>query len=132
MAENLRVKLDEFSDALGNLLKEYGDEVITASQESMEPVMKEAQKRVKAASPKQTGRYKKSWKKQVEKTRFGSTGVVYASSPYYKLNHLIEHGHALVRGGRRLGRVKGIEHIAPVNEWAQAEYERRIRLKVQG
>lgn len=132
MAENLRVKLDEFSDAVGKLLSEYGDEIITASREAMDPVMTEAQKRVKAASPKKTGRYRKSWKKKVEKTRFGSTGVVYASSPYYRLNHLIEHGHALVKGGRKAGRVKGITHIAPVNEWAQEQYERSIIKKVQG
>ena len=132
MADNVRVTLDEFSPAVAEILKEYGDEVIDASSEIMEPVNKEEVKKLKDKSPKKTGKYRKSWKKKVETTRFGASSVIYASSPSYALTHLLEHGHALRRGGRTYGKVKGIEHIAPVNEWVQEEYERRLLAKLKG
>ena len=132
MADNLRVKLDEFTPAVEQILTEYGDEVIYASRETAGSVMDEGVKRLKSSSPKKTGKYKKSWKKQVETQRFGASGVIYASSPSYRLTHLLEHGHALRRGGRTYGRVSGKEHIGPVNEWVQTEYEKRLLMKLKG
>ena len=129
---NLRVRLDEFTPAVEELLREYGDEVIKASQDTVEPLMAEGVKKLKAASPKDTGAYRRSWKEKTQMERFGAAGVIYASSPQYRLTHLLEHGHALRRGGRTYGKVKGIEHIAPVNEWVQEEYERRLLLKLKG
>ena len=130
MADNVRVKMDEFTPALSQLLIDYGDEIIDAAREIMQPVMKEGAERLKAASPKRTGKYRRNWKEQVDYVRFGANGLIYSKSPYYKLTHLLEHGHALRRGGRTYGQVKGIEHIGPVNEWVQDEYERRILARI--
>ena len=85
-------------------------------------VAKEAAQKLKQTSPKRQGKYARSWKVKQEKGRLKVMVTVFSDKPEYRLTHLLEYGHAK-RGG---GRVQGIEHIAPVEEWANNEAVDRI------
>mgnify|MGYP003319927550 CR=1 FL=1 len=79
-----------------------------------------AVKDLKKNSPKKSGKYSKSWKKKIEKSRIGSNCVIY-NEKYY-LTHLLENGHANRDGGRTPAK----PHIAPVNESIQKDFEEEI------
>ena len=48
------------------------------------------------------------------------------------MTHLLEKGHQLRKGGRKVGNVKAFEHIAPVNETLGDLAVSKIRQKVRG
>ena len=114
----------DFADTVHDILKasvQY--EAVEAMTKVIPQVGKEAAKKLKAESPKETGKYARSWKFQAERGRLRVGGTVYAASPEYRLTHLLEKGHAK-RGG---GRTAPIVHIEPVEKWANEEaFERTI------
>ena len=122
MGDVVRVGELNLTDTIGKILVEYGDEASEAVKKSVLEVGKEAVKKLKATSPKLTGDYRKSWKGATYEGRFRTTIQLY-SEDEYPLTHLLENGHAK-RGG---GRVAPIEHIRPVEQWANEEVVKRIK-----
>jgi hypothetical protein len=114
--------------AVKDILQDYSVEVSKAAAEAVQEVTKEATKKLRQTSPKRKGRYAKGWTGKVEKTATTVDATVYGKTGTYQIAHLLEHGHARRGGGRK---VDGIEHIKPVEEWAIAEVEKRIREKVE-
>lgn len=112
----------DFSRAVKQVLKYTVSESAEAISVVVPQVAKEAVKKLKATSPERTGEYKRHWTYKLEKGRLTCEAIVYGKSPTYRLAHLLEKGHAN-RGG---GRTPGIEHIAPVEEWANDEAVDRI------
>jgi hypothetical protein len=122
----MAIGLEQFEKAVKGLLDEYGAEVVHAVQDVVPDVGKEAAKKLRAESPRKTGKYRKGWTSQSNVTRTGAEATVYGKSGTYQLAHLLENGHAK-RGG---GRTKAIVHIKPVEEWAANEVEDRITRKL--
>lgn len=110
------------------ILTEYDAKVMSVASEVITEVAKEASKKLKQTSPKRTGEYAKGWTYQVEKGRLTKSATVYGKKQTYPLAHLLEYGHAKRNGGR----VSGVEHIKPVEEWAANELEERIKRRVEG
>lgn len=120
----------DFSDYVGQMLQDYGTEVVEAMTESINEVAKEAVKKLKADSPRgsggvrQHGKYAKGWAVKYERGRLTTSATIHGKSGTYQLAHLLEFGHAK-RGG---GRSRSIEHIAPVEQWAIEEvHDRTVR-----
>jgi len=111
-----------FENTVKWMLENYSAAAAKATFKVVPQVAKEAAQKLKQSSPKRQGKYAKSWKVKQEKGRLKVMATVYAGKPEYRLTHLLEYGHAK-RGG---GRVQGIEHIAPVEEWANNEAVDRI------
>lgn len=114
-----------FQTQIQAILSEYGEDVEEELREIIPAVAKEAVKRLKKSSPKNKGKYAKSWAQQTEKGRMSVTSVVYNKEP--GLPHLLEYSHALRNGGRSRPEV----HIAPVEEWANKEVVERIQEALQ-
>lgn len=109
---------------LDKILEEYGREVEQEAEAIMKDVAREAVSRLKKTSPRSKGsgrHYASGWATSKE----GKDIVIYNKTKP-GLTHLLEKGHATVRGGR----VKGRAHIAPVEKWANAEVLRRIESKL--
>ena len=121
----ITVDLQKQVDAI---LTEYDAKVMSVADEVITEVAKEASKKLRQTSPKDTGKYAKGWTYQVEKGRITKTATVYGKRDTYPLAHLLEFGHAKRNGGR----VEGIEHIKPVEEWAAKELEERIKRRIEG
>lgn len=104
-----------FAETVSDLLEGYRVEVVHDMTEIIPKVAKEAAKKLRKTSPKgATGEYARSWTSKVETGRINVGAVVYADAPGYRLAHLLEYGHANRNGGR----TAGMEHIKPVEEWA--------------
>ena len=49
----------------------------------------------------------------------------------YRLTHLLEFGHAIRRGGRKIGDARAFEHIAPVAKKAEENLTKNIIKRVE-
>lgn len=108
----------DFARAVKDTLQVYNGATAEAISVVIPQVAKEAVQKLKQTSPEDTGEYKRHWKYKLEKGRLKCEAIVYGDKPTYRLAHLLEHGHARRGGGRD---VPAIEHIKPVEEWANDE-----------
>lgn len=119
------ISVAQLGKTINKYLEEYGDEALEVVEEATNKYTAEALKEVKQSSPRHTGDYKKGWKKQVEKERLSSTGVVY-NATNYQLIHLLEFGHNKRNGGR----TRAIPHVEPVNDSIIEKFEKEIESKL--
>lgn len=118
--KTLSVELDE-------VLEEYNDELDENVQIVMLAVAKETAKKLQDTSPKKTGRYARGW--TVQSDFDSKTYTVYnAAKP--SLTHLLENGHLRRNQFGTYGRVDGIPHIKPAEEWANAEVLKRLESRL--
>lgn len=116
-------------DDIRKILDEYSGEVRIAVDMATKETATEAVKKLrKPPTPIRTGQYAKHWTQQAQVKRNYTTRIIYGKKPTYRLAHLLENGHAK-RGG---GRVAGIPHIKPVEEWAYSDVIERVVRKIGG
>jgi hypothetical protein len=118
-----KISIGNMSSAIMEALEEYKEVTDEIVKNAVDTVSKEAKDIAKTGSPERYGGYKKGWtvKKTIDKSSQVSVTVHNRAKP--GLTHLLEKGHAK-RGG---GRVEGITHIAPAEEYAIEELEAEIR-----
>ena len=122
-----KVTIEGFDKEVKKILDSYGDKVSENLDAITQQVGKKGAELLKSeskASFNRTGRYAKGWTSKVERGRLYSTVIIYNRTP--GLPHLLEHGHAIVGGGRSVGRFAGRVHIAPVENKLIKEYERKV------
>ena len=108
--------------AIAEALAEYDQEIADATKRITDEVAKEAVDALKKSSPKLTGSYRKGWrKKQSYADKRTKRNTVYNETDY-QLTHLLEYGHPSRNGGR----VRAIQHIAPVEQAAIEALQERI------
>lgn len=126
MSESISV--DKLAMEIMRQMEEYTEEVKETTQKVAMNVSGKAAKELRANSPKSKdgGTYAKNWTRTTDK--YGIT--VYNKSPTYRLSHLLEKGHQLRRGGRKIGEVRAYPHIEEVEQEYIKEYveelERRL------
>lgn len=108
--------------AIAEALAEYDQNIADATKQITDEVAKEAVDTLKKSSPKLTGSYRKGWrKKQSYADKRTKRNTVYNETDY-QLTHLLEYGHASRNGGR----VRAIQHIAPVEQATIEALQERI------
>lgn len=116
-----KVNIDKLADEVMHTLHAYQDVTQEILDEAVNSTAKKTVAKLKQTSPSRSGTYAKSWASKKDTTlsgRWKSSRVVYVKDPHYRLAHLLEKGHALVRGGRKVGSSPAITHIAPAEEFA--------------
>lgn len=116
-------KIKDLTKEIVSALEVYTTAVSEQIEKEKIDVATEAVKELKQKSPKDTGEYAKGWKR----SKVGTAQVVHNATGYL-LTHLLEKGHAK-RGG---GRVPPKIHIAPVEENAIEEFEKRVEKVIKG
>lgn len=128
-----KIKIDDLAKSIVKELEEYGSDITEVAEKAIDETAKEAVKNLKRANPPGSGEYA-SWKEYnaswgITKTktdaRYGRKATIH-NKKKYQLAHLLEKGHALVRGGRKVGETRAFEHIKPVADNAEKELEERI------
>lgn len=124
MAESLSVQLKDILDA-------YEDHVTDVMGVALDRVARESVKRLRQTSPKKTGSYARGWAlKKITSTNLVEDVEVYNKTDY-QLTHLLENGHRIVNAKGQWGRVNGIKHIKPVEEWANEELPNEIKRELE-
>lgn len=122
--------MDSFSVQLNNVIDGYSKELARATTNAMDEVAKESVKTLKKTSPKRSGKYAKGWTVKRQKSS-GGVPTITVHNKVYQLTHLLENGHRIVNAKGEFGRVNGIKHIAPVEQWANNELPRRIEEELE-
>lgn len=122
------ISIEQLANEIAKGLAEYSSDVIEGIDTSSEKIAKQAVKKLKANSPKDTGDYGKGWRVKTEK-KFGETNshVIYNKNKP-QIAHLLEHGH-VKRGG---GRVSGKPHIRPVEESVIEQFTSEVEKVIKG
>lgn len=124
MAESLSVQLKDILDA-------YEDHVTNVMGVALDRVARESVKRLRQTSPKKTGSYARGWAlKKITSSELTEEVVVHNRTDY-QLTHLLENGHRIVNAKGQWGRVNGIKHIKPVEEWANEELPNEIKRELE-
>jgi len=95
------INIDDLASEIAQALSVYSRSVVKQINISSEKVGKEAVKRLKQTSPKDSGDYAKSWRMKTEPA-LGQpdSRIIHVAKPHYRLTHLLEFGHAKANGGR--------------------------------
>ena len=117
------IDIDRLAAEITNGLAEYSQDVVRGVNVSSERVGQAAVKKLKATSPKKSGKYRKAWKLKTEPA-VGQPNrqIIHVKKPHYRLTHLLEHGHAKAGGGR----VEGKPHIGPVEKEVIKEFMEEV------
>ena len=107
-------KTESVSVQMKELLDEINLEVKESAKDGIRDISKEAVQKLRNTSPKKTGDYAKGWAVKRE----SDLDVVVYNRTDWQLTHLLEDGHRVVNKKGEYGRVNGVKHIAPVEEWA--------------
>lgn len=104
-------------------LNNYVEDAQDIVKDAVTKAGEEAKKQLREKSPKDTGKYAKSWAVKTVKESTTELDLVVHSRKLYGLTHLLEKGHAK-RGG---GRVSAKVHIQPVEEEVTKNLEDEIK-----
>lgn len=114
---------------LQEILEDYTAEVKKTVNEAMDTVSKEGVQKLKSTSPKRNGKgkhYASGWAVKKARGNLGVDDVLIYNKTKPQLTHLLENGHVIANARGTYGRVNGIKHIAPVEEWAAEELPEEI------
>lgn len=130
MAAN--IKIDDLAAEVARQLEIFQgatDEIVEAAVDN---VARRTVQTLKATSPKRTGEYAASWKREkIKAGRHQYAQVIHASGGEYRLTHLLEKPHRIANKYGKYGTTSGEPHIAPAEEQAIAEFEAEIRRGVE-
>lgn len=115
------INIDQLAAEIAKGLREFSGEVVEKVDISSERIGKEAVKMLKKTSPKDTGKYSRSWKMTTFKAKAQPDKRI-IHNKNGQLTHLLENGHAKVNGGR----VEGIPHIRPAEEMVIKQFVAEI------
>lgn len=119
---------EKLADAVMEGLQEYASLTTEKLKEAVDYAAKEAKKELHEISPKDTGRYSKSWTvKKVSETS-NTVDMAVHSPKHYRLTHLLEYGHVLRQGGRTRPR----PHIEKAQEHAEEAVMKRVEQALKG
>lgn len=123
---------NDVSGQLASIFKLYSKEVTDEIKAATIKISSEAVKKLKAASPKRTGAYKKGWTMKTTKNTPNEIEItIYNRKP--RVGHLLEHGTGTrsTRKGYNRGSMPKKEHIKPVEEWAKRELEKAVEKAIR-
>lgn len=121
-----KTPISGLSDAISQILTEYGEEITGKMDEVVPQVAKAGVKALRQNAGVFNGtEYKGSWKVKIEKGRLQTTATIYSTKP--GLPHLLEFGHANRGGGRTAGRV----HIEPVEKQIIEDFEKEVEKAIK-
>ena len=124
---NQKIQVGMLSETVEKLLKEYGEEVFEVLDEAVQATAKKSAKELRSSSatPRNTGKYAKSWtQKKDTQSRFSIVYAVCSRKP--GLPHLLEYPHMLRNGKYSRPQV----HIYPVSEKAGQYLQEEVRKRL--
>ena len=125
---NLKATPNNFAVVVGDVLKEYSEDVSDVVYESADEVSDEAVRKLKGAGSPDWKKFPKAWTRKLKRKTLGAVeATVHLKSPMYRIGHLLEFDHASRGGGRT---VDGFHFIEPVANDVAVDFEDKIVQKI--
>lgn len=132
----MNIKPDELKDAVNDILQTFAkataDEVAKATKETAE---KAAQITRQAAAAQYGSHYANAIRarhfRNIAKNGGREISEYVTAGPRYRIAHLLEHGHALVRGGRTIKQVEGHEHFVKGEDYVERNYVPNVKKAIE-
>lgn len=118
----------DISKQLKEILNDYAFEISEEVDKASNSTAKSVTKDLKSSSPKNTGKYGRSWSTKEERGTVLNKNFVVYNKKHYRLTHLLEYGHATVNGGR----VPPRPHIKQAEERGIQFFEKEVRKMING
>lgn len=103
----------------------YSNNIDEVLKDSLRNIANEAKKELKARSPRskssRSKKYYRSWYVKEQKATAGKAYGYVVANREYRLTHLLEYGHDIVKNGEVVGHADAVPHIADVNDYIQKE-----------
>lgn len=129
----MSIKPDELSAAIAERLQAFQGATDEALLVAINETAEAAAQVVKAKAQHFGSNYANDITAQTARKILKNRGTAYVTGgDHYRVAHLLEHGHAIVRGGRKLGDVKGFEHFADGERYAEDHLVENIRKEIEG
>lgn len=125
MARRKRPIID-LASAVNEVLEEYGKEIETTIAKVIPDVARDTARQLNTSSPSLTGEYASGWTETQTESSLGKVTVNVYNEKKPTLTHLLEYGHALVRGGRTVGNVRARKHIQNRSEYAEEQLMKKV------
>lgn len=123
--------MTQLNDVLQDYSKEVMDTFNTCGKEIADDTVSKL-KRVKFGRYDR-GKYSKSWAVKQEKSNWGTDSYIIYNKKHYRLTHLLEFGHVVKNGTKRVvGKAGAIPHIKPMEEWVQNQLPKLLVQKLGG
>lgn len=123
--------MTQLNDVLQDYSKEVMDAYNTCGKEIADDTVSKL-KRVKFGRYDR-GKYSKSWGVKQEKSNWGTDSYIIYNKKHYRLTHLLEFGHVVKNGTKRVvGKAGAIPHIKPMEEWVQNQLPKLLVQKLGG
>ena len=130
MARRKRPIID-LAKAVNEVLEEYGREVETTVAKVIPDVAQDTARQLNSSSPSLTGEYASGWTETQTTSSLGKVTVNVYNEKKPTLTHLLEYGHALVRGGRTVGNVRARKHIQNRSDYAEEQLMKKVEEKIK-
>lgn len=119
-----KINVDKLATEVYGRLMQYQKVTLDVMKNAVENTAKLTAQDINERAAEKFGgkKYCRSWSYKKDgsiKGKWAFSTVVYSKAPYYRLAHLLEHGHAKASGGR----VKGREHISTPAQMAEKVLE---------
>lgn len=121
----------DLAKAVNEVLEEYGREVETSVAKIIPDVARDTARQLNSSSPSLTGEYASGWTETQTTSSLGKVTVNVYNEKKPTLTHLLEYGHALVRGGRTVGNVRARKHIQNRSDYAEEQLMKKVEGELQ-
>lgn len=117
------INIERLGDELARTLGGYSSEIADQVKEAVDETANEMLENIRADAPKRKGKYKRAMAiRTTQENAYERRKTWYVKEPFYRLQHLLERGHATRSGGR----TKAYPHIAKNEEKAKQAFTERV------
>lgn len=122
----------DFSKICKELLDEYGEEVLTDLNESINAAADTAVKQIQEKSKVRTGKYRAGWTHRVQTARNGVKSQIVYNADRYRIAHLLENPHRIANKYGSYGSTSGDGVIAEAEEYTENWLYDEVSKKIGG